>query len=884
MFELESEIKSWKKLLRKNRTLEDGYIEELEQHLRDEIEKNITAGMSEAEAFNKAVENIGDVETINEDYFKSNTTNKVSGRPPWQSPKWMPTMLWNYYKTAVRNLKRNKGFAFINILGLSIGITVFLLITLFTQNETTYDEFHKDGDRIYRLLREATNADGKYRIAVTSGPFAPAIMNDFPDVVDDVLRVYPAEGLVTYEDKKFWEEEFYIADNNFFGFFSYELITGDPGNVLDGPNKVVISNRMAEKYFGNENPVGKVIELDKEDSFEITGIFNSDHPNSHLNFDFVASIETFKNTSMTNEWWSNSLLTYVKVKPGTDLKQFDYQLDQFMLKYFGDDFAVTNKPITLALEPVENIYLNSNTKFDRIEHGNREVNVIFSLVALFVLIIASINFMNLSSAKAIKRAREIGIRKVVGAEKKNLVVQFLLESTLFSFVAGLFALATVIIVIPSFESLVNTAISLPFNDMEFIGGSVLFLLLLGIVSGSYPAFILSNFRPVNALKESKPNEGKGLFRKVLVVTQFALSVILISGVGVVYSQTEFLINKDSGFDKDQVMLIRFNNREAFNERFKLQNDFMRLSSVENVSLMSGEPGGFYDNLAFKIKERGGEYVRMRSLIADYNYIPMFDLELASGRNFSEDYSLDSTHAVIINEAAARNLGWTNQEAIGKQMAIRFYNEDIYRSVIGVVKDYHFFSLQNNIQPLVIFPGDFHLVMGIKIRTANVSSAVNNIQKVFESTVEGFPFRYEFLDETFEANYNSEKKQLSVLSLLALLAVFIAALGLLGLATHAAELRKKEIGIRKILGATIESVAMLMIFDFLKLVLIANIIAIPVSWVISEYWLADFAYKTDLTVVPFVLTLIITVTISVITTGYQTMKAVFVNPVETLRSE
>ena len=793
-------------------------------------------------------------------------------------------MFKNYLRIAYRNIVKNRSFSLINIVGLSIGITVFILITLFTQNEFSYDKFHKNGDRIYRLLRVADVSDGAYKIAVTSGPFAPTIKNDFPAAVDDAIRVYPSDGLVGYGEKKFYENNLYLADRNFFQFFSYELIKGNEENVLDAPNKIVISNEMADKYFGNEDPIGKIIEVDNSTAFEVTGVFDADHPNSHLNFDFVGSLSTFDGSWLTDGWWNNGLFTYLKLAPNVSTGKFDEQLDNFINKYFAEDFRETNRALSLALEPIEDIYLNSDTRYDEIPHGSRDVNLIFSIVGLFVLIIASINFMNLSSAKAARRAREIGIRKVVGAEKKNLILQFISESTVYSFIAGIFSLAIVAALLPWFNNFVDKNLKIPFGEPLFYFYSVLFLIMLGILSGSYPAFVLSNFRPTKVLKSDETKEGKTTFRKVLVVTQFIISVILISGVVVIYNQTEYLVNKDPGFQKEQVLLIRLNNNEIEDKRFELRDELKRLSSVKEVSFMSGEPGGFHDNYAFKIEERGGEFVRMRSLVTDFEYIPTFDIELQAGRNFSTQYSQDSTRAVIINEATAKSLGWTQEEALGKRMSIRFYNVDQYRQVVGVVEDYHFLSLHNNIEPLVIFPGNDHRVMAVKIQAGDINRTIDEIQSAYNTKISGFPFRYEFLDKTFEENYKSEKKQLSVISLLTLLAIIVSSLGLLGLVTHSTELRKKEISIRKVLGASVESVASLLIIDLIKLVLIANLIAIPVSWFIVNNWLSNFAYQIDLTIWPFLLTAIATLLIAALTTANQTIKAALIDPVKTIKYE
>lgn len=793
-------------------------------------------------------------------------------------------MFKNYIKITFRNIVKNKSFSILNIAGLSIGITVFVLISLFTQYEFSYDEFHKDGDRIYRMLRVADPSDGAYKIAVTSGPFAPTIKNDYPNAVDDVIRVYPSDGLVSYGEKKFYENNLYLVDQNFFEFFSFDLIQGDKHSVLNGPNKAVISDLMAEKYFGHDDPIGKIIEVDNNTTFEVTGVFNSNHPNSHINFDFVGSLSTFEGSWLTDGWWNNGLFTYLKLAPNVNPAQFNEQLDNFINKYFAEDFRETNRSLSLTLEPIQEIYLNSDTRYDEIPHGSKDVNLIFSIVALFVLIIASINFMNLSSAKAARRAQEIGIRKVVGAEKRNLILQFISESTIYSFIAGVISLAVVVGVLPSFNNFVGKDLFIPFDNPFFYIYSILFLVLLGILSGSYPAFVLSNFRPVKVLKSEKPREGNGTFRKVLVVTQFVISVILISGVIVIYNQTEFLVTKDPGFQKEQVLLIRLNNNEIEDKRFELRDEFKRLSSVENVSFMSGEPGGFHDNYAFKIEERGGQFVRMRSLVTDYEYIPTFDIKLRSGRNFSTKYSQDSTRAVIINESAAKSLGWTPEEALGKRMSIRFYNVDQYRQVVGVIEDYHFLSLHKNIEPLVIFPGDDHRVMAVKTQATDLAITISEIQAVYNYKISGFPLRYEFLDKTFEANYKSEKKQLSVISLLTMLAIIVSSLGLLGLVTHSTELRKKEIGIRKVLGASVESVASLLVIDLMKLVLIANLIAIPVSWLIAKYWLSNFAYQIDLTVWPFILTAAATLLIAAITTGFQTIKAALIDPVKIIKYE
>lgn len=792
-------------------------------------------------------------------------------------------MFKNYLKIAVRNLLRSKIYSIINIVGLAVGIVCCLLIYLFIRNEMSYDHFHSDGKRIFRVLRTSFSDGNERKIAVTSGPYADALMNDFPAEVKEVVRVYPNNGLVVYGDKAFREEKFYFADSNFFSFFSFPLLKGDPSKVLQEPNSVVISYKVVQKYFGNENPLGKLITVDKEFTFTVTGVFGKFPGNSHLDFDFVASLELFKNYNFFSNWWANTFLTYAKLPASNLKKPLEAKFDQFMEKYLGKDFQRTGIKTGLTLEPLDDIYFNSGTSYDWALHGDKDAIYIFSAIAIFILLIACINFLNLSTARSDKRVKEIGLRKVVGALRHNLIIQFLAEAMVITSLATLLALFFIELSLPFFESFLGDKLIVPssYTVIAYLPGIIA---VVGILAGGYPAFILSGFRPIKILKSQLTGNPKSsLLREGLVVTQFSISILMIISTIIIFNQMDFIRNKKLGFNINQVLLLRINNADIYKNRQSFKENLLKYPEIKNVSVMSGEPGGFFDVFSFKVEEKTDDAFRMRTVFTDFDYVKTLRLKIIAGRDFSEDFSTDKSEAVLLNESAVKYLGWNDQNAIGKRLMNNFIDSS-YRKVVGIVEDFHFKSLREKIEPLVISISNDTRVIAVKINSAGISHSLGIIKEAFEEAAPQYPFEYEFLDKSFDNMYKNDEERFQLFTTFSILAIFIACLGLLGLSSFTSEQRRKEIGIRKVLGATVSGIVLLLSKEFIRLVLIANLIAWPLAYYFMNDWLEDFAYKIEMNIWNFVVASGIALLIALATICYQAFKAATANPVKSLRYE
>ena len=791
-------------------------------------------------------------------------------------------MLKNYIKIAVRNVRKNKIYSLINILGLTIGIAGFLLIYLFINNELSYDNFHKDKDKIFRVIRTSVLDGAKRKIGYTSAPFADALINDFPEEIKSVVRVYSGNGLVTYKDKSFNEEKFYVADSNFFSFFSFPLGAGNPSTVLSQPNSLVISEKVAHKYFGDENPIGKILVVDKTNHLKITGISKEYPGNSHLDFDFVASISIFKNLPFFKEWWDNGLLTYVKLPSADFRNDLESKFPQFMDKYLGSSFRKTGLKTGLALEPLKDIYFDNDINYDPAKHGDKTILYVFTIISFFILLIACINFMNLSTAHASKRAKEVGLRKAVGAHRKNLIIQFLAEAFILTIISALLALAIVELSIPYFENFLGKNLFTSFSP-AIIFSLLGIIVIVALIAGSYPAFVLSGFTPVKVLKYQQIKSSKSIFRQILVVAQFSISVVLIIGTLTALNQVNYIENKDLGFNKEQDVLVRIDNQDIYKNREAFKNELLTKPEIKNVSFMSGEPGGFFDTFSYKIKGKNTVSLRMNGVFTDYDYIKNLGLQIIEGRDFSRNFSTDRTEAVILNEKAVKFLGWSNEQAIGKEI-INNFRDSTYRKVIGIVKDFHFKSLKDDISPLVIAISNDNRAVSIRLNTAIVSGAVSIIKAAYGKAAPQYPFEYKFLDESFDSLYKTYEKQIQIFTIFAFLAIFIACLGLFGLASYTSELRTKEIGIRKVLGASLTGILTLLSKEYLKLIFFSNIIAWPVAYILMNRWLQDFAYKIRLNFETFILSGFIILFIAIATISVQIIKTAKANPIKSLKYE
>ena len=792
-------------------------------------------------------------------------------------------MFKNYLLTAYRNSLKNKLYAGINVLGLAIGITGCLFIILYVQHERSYDQFHEKKNRIFKVYR-TTDRDGYGEIGPTSAPYAESLRNDFPQEVETAVRVMPRSGLITHGEKAFTGDNISFVGRDFLQVFTFPLIQGDPATALNEPSGVVLTAAMAKKYFGNQDPIGQTLEYENEYPMVVTGVLAPVPDNSHLEIDFLASVHLFEKEEWFTGWWNNNMMTYVLLKEGAEEATLESQFPAFMEKYLGADFERLGLRLGLTLMPVTDIYFAKDAKFDAwTKHGNRSMMYIFLAVALFILLIACINFMNLATARAARRSTEVGVRKTLGASRSNLIYQFFGESFLTTFVAMLVTVVLMTILLPLFNEFAEVNLALPLNTLAF----PLFLLAtvvgVGLLAGSYPALFLSAFVPVKALKGAQRSGTKGEYlRKGLVVFQFVISIVLMVAVLVVNQQMQFVQDQRLGFDKERVILLEIDNDELYNQRESFKDRLRQDARIAHISAASSEPGGFHDMYSFAVEGKEEEVV-MNTVFTDTDYLATMGLTLVTGRNFSPQRSTDTLEAIIINETAARSLDWSPEEALGKEITNPF-SDSIPRRVIGVVEDYHFASLHNKIDPLAVMMSTDYRIIAIKTTAGPMAPVIDLVSDAWSDIVSQHPFAFTFLDESYDQLYRAEQKQGQIFTLFASVAVFIACLGLFGLVTFVAEQRTKEIGVRKVLGASVLQLMRLLTKDFAVLVIIALVIASPIAYFAMQQWLADFAYRVPLQPAVFLAAGLIALLIALLTVSWQSAKAALANPVDSLRSE
>jgi putative ABC transport system permease protein len=808
-------------------------------------------------------------------------------------------MIKNYLKIAIRNLWRNKGFSAINIFGLAIGIATCLIIMLFVNNELSYDRFNKKANHIVRVSFQGNVQGEKMNESTVMPPVAQTLRTDFPEVKEATrIRDYGTPKLI-YGDKSFREDHFAFVDSNFFQVFTLPLVEGDAGTALTEPNTIVITKALAQKYFGKEDPMGKVISFKdgKNAPCKVTGLIDKVPTNSHFHFDLFASMSSLSESRET-DWMRSNYYTYLVLADGYDYKKLEAKMPGVVEKYIGpkmtdgtgmslEEFRKQGNDISFHLQRLTDIHLYSDFSNDLSPSGDVKYVYIFGAIALFMLLIACINFMNLSTAGASKRSREVGIRKVLGSMKLELVRQFLLESILITAVALLLAIVLMYLMLPVFNSLSGQNLSLSFSDHPLlIPGLLLFIVLTGILAGSYPAFYLSSFKPVAVLK-GKFVSGKrtiGL-RSGLVVFQFFISIILIVSTTVVYNQLSYMRNKNLGYKKDQVMIVSNTwmlgkNQEAF--RQELQND-PRVAAISGSRYL---PAGPSDNNNFFLSPGFASTQLTKTLRyeVDENYISTLGIQLLQGRNFSKEFGMDSS-SVILNEAAAKAFGWKPERAIGQTLSrtSKRGEKENFR-VIGVVKDFHFRPFHERISPLVMVltPDPGNLI--VKLKTKDVAGLIAALKKSWNGFGPEDPLTYSFLDERFENSYKAEQRIGMILGIFAGLTIFVACLGLFGLAKFTAEQRTKEIGIRKVLGASVSQVSAMLSKEFVKLVVVSCVFAFPLAWWAMNKWLQDFAYRVNISWWVFVVAAVVALLIALFTVSFQAIKAAIANPVKSLRTE
>jgi len=794
------------------------------------------------------------------------------------------SMLKNYLKIAWRNLQKNKVFSFINIMGLTIGITCCMMIFLYIMNEFSVDTFHKNGDSIFRVTRAFDANSSSKQVPYLSGPYAKALETDYAGHIKQVVRVLPSNGLLALGTKAYNEKKIYLTDPNFFSFFSFPLVKGDPATVLKNPTSVVLTESAAKKYFGNDDPVGKTLELDKNLQLKVTGIAKNVPTNSHLDFDVIVPIANWENQGWLEGWLNNNLFTYVQLNTPADKAFVEKDFPRFLDKYMGKTMKEIGIHYQLLLRPLKDIYFEASTSFDPSRHGDKKMVYVFLGIAILILLIACINFTNLSTLRAVERSKEVGLRKVMGALRNNLVWQFIGEAMMLTIISCILAVGLLQLLMPFYNDLAGYPLAVAWNAwpvyLFFLG----VIIVVGLLAGSYPAFFLSAFSPIEALK-GKLRIGKGgsFFRQALVVVQFSISVLLIIAMIVIVTQMRYVKNKELGYDKTHTVVIRLDNDAIFQGRNTFRNELLAMNEIESVAFMSGEPGGFHDFHNFKAEGLQATEMKMRTEFTDFEYVKTLGLKLIAGRDFSSQYPTDTTDAVLINRTAATTLGYTPEQAIGKWIR-NTIRDSTRRRIVGVVEDFNFLSLRDKMDALVIAPNEDRRVALIRIKPGNIPATLALIKKAYSKAAPVYPFEYTFLDQQFDLLYKKDLQQQAILTVFAGLAIFIACLGLFGLASFTATKRTKEIGVRKVIGSSTWNIVVLLSRDLLKPVIVATLIAIPIGYYAMNNWLQNYAYRIPVYWWIFGLAALLAAVIAIVTVSFQAVKAAMVNPVKSLRSE
>ena len=802
-------------------------------------------------------------------------------------------MIKNYFKIAWRSLLKYKGFSFINIFGLATGMACSLLIFLFVKDELSYDRYHKNASNIYRVVKDFINDDGS-RIPDATSPaaLAPAMQRDIPEV-EGVTRLMPNWGgswLVQYGDKKIAEQKFWRADSNFFEIFTYSFIKGNPKTALTDVTSVVITETIAKRYFGNEDPMGKTLRISCcGGSLKVTGVIKDVPANSHFHFDLLASFRQLGN--LDNNWDQYNYYTYARIKSGTNIPAFTKKIQEVYKRNQDENYSV------FYVQGLTDIHLTSHLKWELEPNGDRLYVYVFAFVGLFILLIAAINYINLSTAKSSLRTKEVGIRKVSGAMRSSLVKQFLFESLVTCFLSSLLAIVIAQLLVPVVNDITLKKLSVLGNPLT-LGFMILAALFVGLVAGLFPALYLSSFKPILVLKGLKLNEGGALtLRKGLVVVQFTISSILIIGALIIAQQMNFIQNAKLGVDKEQVVVIKNAGAMPLSDRNAYLNTIKRLPGVKKAASGNFSLGEGFSTTRLNVKGSQKEQ-QLNFANVGFDYLDVVGIEMKEGHGFSATYPADTMNngipngpleqnigGIVINETAVKEFG-LGYPAVGKQF---LWGNDgdtsYYVSVIGVTKDFHFTSLKNEVKPfgfICVPRNGFNFT--VKLSADNIKATLSQLEKEWKQFRTERGFEYVFLDDTFSKLYASEARFQKLFISLVILGILIACLGLLGLATFSAQQRVKEIGVRKVLGASVPHVVALLSKDFLKLVIIALILAVPVAWYLMSEWLKDFAYRVNIEWWIFLVAAVIAIIVAFVTISTQAIKAAISNPVKSLRTE
>jgi putative ABC transport system permease protein len=809
-------------------------------------------------------------------------------------------MVKNYLRVALRTLRNYKAYSLINIIGLAVGIACCIAIMLYVRDELSYDRFNKFADQIYRprLLGMVNGHD----LSSAHSPVAmgPAVQHDLPDVIAYTRLLESGPTVVRYENKTFTEERFFAADSTVFDVFTFPFVAGNPKTALTQPNTVVITESIAHKYFGNENPIGKIINTGKQDNFVVTGVIKDIPQNSHFHPDFIGSFTTLQD-SRNPTWLSNNYYTYLLLRKGVSVVEFQKKLDEEVIKYGSpqlktvagislEQFRAAGNKYGYVLQPLTSIHLNSHLDYEIEPNGDIAYVYIFSAIALAILLIACINFVNLATARSEKRAKEVGVRKTLGSARSYLVGQFMSESILMSIIAVVLAVGIVELLLPFFNGIANKTLSLQlFSNPASIPVLVGFAVVVGIIAGSYPAFYLSSFHPIDVLRSEVRKGGKkSILRSGLVIFQFSISIALFVGTFIIFAQLRYVQTKDLGFDKEETIVIsRTNNLsnqlQSFEDELRTNRGIVNLT---NSNAIPGNQGG--DNACRLEGAPESQYEDVQLMFCDYDFAKTYKLGVADGRFFSGDHPSDSA-AVVVNEEVEKS--FNTKKIVGKYLVFPGAGPartDLRCEIVGVVKDFNYRSLHEPIRPLAIrlFPNRGFVGRFVTVRLApgDHLSTISFIEYVWKKYAGDEEFSWNFLDDSLQKLYAADQRTSEIAGAFSVLAIFIACLGLLGLAAFVTEQRTKEIGIRKVLGASVAEIVALLSKEFVKWVLIANVVAWPLAYYVMNNWLKNFAYRTEISLWIFVASGVVALVIALLTVSSHAIKAAMANPVHSLRYE
>lgn len=800
-------------------------------------------------------------------------------------------MFKNLFKIALRNIFKDKVYSAINILGLTIGITCSIFLFMYILDELSYDRYHTNANNIYRIVSNIKEPDNAFTWAVAQVPMAQELRNNYPEVKNAVRFYGTGRTLYKNGEKQFNEEDFYLTDSTVFDMFTYEFLAGDVNTALDNPFSIVLTETVAKKYFASATEaLGQSLQNKENQEYKITGVIKDVPYNSHFRFDALIS-RSSQPGSDGGSWGNFGVFTYIQLPEGYDLSKMYASLDKIVKERVNPIFEQYNIKIGYELQRITDIHLHSKIQDEAEEGGDISVIYIFGAVSAFMLIIACINYMNLATARSANRAKEVGVRKVMGSQRKQLIMQFITESVVLTLIALALSILLIYALLPAFNGLANK--HLPFS---YILQTPVVLTLLGvtlfsgIVGGSYPAFYLSSFNPVSVLKGKLSTRGGSvIFRRVLVVLQFSISIFMLISTLVVFDQLSYMRNKDLGFDKERVVKLTLSERELRQKADVLVNRLKQAPEVAGVGTATSVPGQGVGKLLLKVEDNQGKMVdRGIDLFnADFDFVKTMGMEIVKGRDFSRDVSSDTTYAVLVNEAMVKRMAW--DDPIGKKFVFEQAgpnNEDIEKRVVGVLKDYHQNSLYDAIEPIMVILNDENYFVLVRTEEGDVKKSLAAVENVWKDLFPNNTFQFEFLDQDFNSQYKADEKRSLIFTVFSSLTILIACLGLIGLAAFTTEQRTKEIGVRKVIGASVSSLVSLVSREFFILVGLGMVIAFPFAWYFTDNWLQNFAYRIELKGewLTFLVSALLAFVITLITVGYHVMRAAHANPVKSLRDE